>query len=104
MNTLFEKESECPLLNSHSLLLQQLPRSPHIQVTRLGTSGHTQSTDISQKGRLLRELFMSGVRGSREHCFGTRIGGSGSANTVMEAENRQPWLCMDNNAHTPDSR
>ena len=50
---------------THSLL----PISPHVQVTRSGSDGHTlaQSSGLSQKRCSPREQLMSGVRGPREH-------------------------------------
>jgi len=48
------------------------PISPHIQVTRWGSDGHTQSSCLTQKGYPPREHLMSGVRGPRKHCT-TRV-------------------------------
>jgi len=31
-------------------------------------------------------------------------GSSSAGSNLMEAEIQQPWLCMDSNTHTPDSR
>jgi len=40
------------------------------------------------------------ARDSKEAAEGSSSAGS----NLMEAENQQPWLCMDSNARTPDSR